>query len=208
MPNQEVLRYIKIIRKKLERIYKQRGVIKTEWISMKKSDGIYSPRVDLAIGPFAVDGIYSSQFDVLMNYSKELIDNLIIHHIENTKDKFNFEHEEINFDLLERHNYNPRCFMAIEIENNVTRKHLMGSAINAASLGRLGIIIPWTEEKLRALVRMRDYLKFIYDRKRKKFDITNLLIIAKEQFKNVLNQEIKRNSFKNHKIKRLLNENN
>ena len=42
----------------------------------------------------------------------------------------------------------------------------------------------------------------------KKFDITNLLIITKEQFKNVLDQEIKRNSFKNHKIKRLLNENN
>ncbi|WP_339218583.1 hypothetical protein [Paenibacillus sp. FSL W7-1332] len=44
--------------------------------------------------------------------------------------------------------------MAIEIEHLVSRKHLMGGAINASALGRFGVVIPWSEEKLRAFIKI------------------------------------------------------
>ncbi len=39
-------------------------------------------------------------------------------------------------------NFNARYFLSIEIENQLTQKHLIGGIVNASALGRLEILIP------------------------------------------------------------------
>ena len=83
-------------------------------------------------------------------------------------------------------NSNARCLMAIEIENEVSRKHLVGSLINAADLGRIGIIVARTPEKLRAFFNLSKYLLFLRSAEKPTFDTNNFLILNKEQFQTCL----------------------
>jgi len=96
---------------------------------------------------------------------------------------FDFEHVCMR-------NQNARCFMAFEIENEVSRKHLMGGAINAAALGRVGLAIAWNPEKLRAFVRMRSYLLFLSAVGKNTFDPSNLLILSKDQVMDVISKHV------------------
>ena len=38
---------------------------------------------------------------------------------------------------------------------------LLGGAVNAAALGRIGIVVAWTSEKLKAFAKLRRYLNFL-----------------------------------------------
>ena len=37
----------------------------------------------------------------------------------------------------------------------------MGGAINAAALGRIGIVVAWTDEKLIVFVKLKEYLDYL-----------------------------------------------
>jgi len=98
---------------------------------------------------------------------------------------------EINipeFDYLTRKNQNARCFLAIEIENTSTKKHIMGSMINAASLGRIGIGIAYNDSVKRTFLRILNYLAFLKRVEKNTYDTTNFLILTKEQFLEILNE--------------------
>ena len=106
----------------------------SEWSSMNNERGlsIYSPRIDVAVGPFATQEQYDYQYDRMLNrsdigvFTRSLYD-YNRRNIRLINDDFVYlpEYEDII-----HMNHNARCFMAIEIENNVSRKHLMGGAIN------------------------------------------------------------------------------
>lgn len=154
--------------------------VEIEWAAMTDEQGLYSPRLDAAVGPFATHGIYIEEYDQLVRTFEPLLSSLFEMHRANLRaqgqpdNHFNFEH-------ICRRNRNARCFIALEIENAVSRKHLMGGAINAAALGRIGLAIAWNNEKLRAFVRMRSYLLFLAEVGKNTFDPSNLLILSKEQ---------------------------
>ena len=57
----------------------------------------------------------------------------------------------------------------------------MGGAINAAALGRLGIAVGWTREKVKAFVKLRSYLLFLASVGKNTFHPYNLLVLSKEQ---------------------------
>ena len=79
----------------------------------------YSPRLDLAVGPFNTD--------------RKIADN-------NAAIEEVFEDNEALLMLLNpsiKTNRNPRCFLAIEIENRTGTKHRLGSIIYAAALGMI-----------------------------------------------------------------------
>ncbi len=57
----------------------------------------------------------------------------------------------------------------------------MGGAINASALGRFGIVIPWSAEKLRAFIKLVRYLHYLRRAEKNTFDTSNLLIVTKEQ---------------------------
>jgi len=164
----------------LSRIYPAIEVV-SEWSSMKNEMGIYSPRVDVAVGPFATQGTYIKQYDQLMDNSQNFICKLLNYHLMNINE-FDPESKHLTFDILKYKNSNARCLLAIEIENSGSRKHIIGDAVNASALGRVGIFIAWTPEKLKAAVKMRRYLGFLKTVGKNTFDTTNLLILDKAQF--------------------------
>lgn len=178
----EIKEYQKLMKNKLELIYEE---VKTEWSSMARQQGIYSPQVDIAVGPFAIDKRCIDDYDSLMKESRDFIEGLLKKHKNNIK-AFNGERLELSFDNLKWKNQNARCLLAIEIENKVNRKHLIGSSINASALGRIGIMIAWTPEKLKALLKLRGYLSFLEGVGKNTFDTTNLLILNKDQFRKKL----------------------
>ena len=180
MPSSPVKEYQNILRDKLSHIYHTTEVV-SEWRSMKDELGIYSPRVDVAVGPFATQGKYIMEYDELMDNSQNFINKLLNYHLININ-LFDPEPNHLTFNLLKNKNSNARCLLAIEIENSGSRKHIIGDAVNASALGRVGIFIAWTPEKLRAAVKMRRYLQFLKRVGKNTFNTTNLLILDKQQF--------------------------
>ena len=69
----------------------------------------------------------------------------------------------------------------------------MGSMINAASLGRVGIGIAYNDSVLRTFIRMLNYMGFLKRVEKNAYDTTNFLIVTKEQFQEIVNQNIQQN---------------
>ncbi len=170
--------YQSILKAKLQEIYNEE--VKIEWTSMKGNKEVYSPRVDVSVGPFAEDQKYIEEYNNLLDVSENFINKLIQKHNENLN-YFGLEADENLFERLKDFNENARCFICIEIENKVSRKHLIGGLVNASALGRIGILIPWTSEKLKAFIKLRNYLKFLGRVGKNTFKTDNILILTKEQ---------------------------
>ena len=64
----------------------------------------------------------------------------------------------------------------------------MGSLINAASLGRIGIGIAYNESVKRTFLRILNYLAFLKRVEKNTYDTTNFLIITKEQLSELLRE--------------------
>jgi hypothetical protein len=155
-----------------------------EWASFTGYPKQYSPRLDLAVGPFStVPGErLVNDYHRLAREHRGFLENLWECHAQNEAD-LNAWNEQCapDLDSALAANRNARCFLAIEIENQVSRKHLMGGALNAVALGHLGIIIGWTEDKVRAMFRARNYLQFLERVEKPTIAMGNLLILSREQ---------------------------
>jgi hypothetical protein len=57
----------------------------------------------------------------------------------------------------------------------------MGSMVNAASLGRIGIGVAFNESVKRTFLRILNYLAFLKRVDKNTYDTTNYLILTKEQ---------------------------
>lgn len=155
--------------------------VKTEWRAMSTEKNIYCPRVDIAIGPFATTTTCINEYNDMMCTHRQFLNEIIGFHIQNLGINGSINPEQFLFNYLNIHNQNSRCFIAIEIENKVNRKHFMGSAINASVLGRIGIIIGWNQDKLNAFVRMKRYFGFLFAHNKSTIDPVNLLILERNQ---------------------------
>lgn len=174
-----VKRYQKMVAARLSELFT--GVsVQCEWAAMSDEANLYSPRLDIAVGPFATHARYIEQYDELMDKHPGLIERMMICHCENIA-IYNGGEFDVSFERLKYKNQNARCFLAIEIENRVSRKHLMGGAINAAALGRIGIAVAFRDDKLKAFVKLRSYLNFLASVGKNTFDTTNLLILSADQ---------------------------
>ena len=107
-------------------------------------------------------------------------------HVTNVGDECINEINIPEFDFVTRKNQNARCFLAIEIENSSSKKHIMGSMINAASLGRLGIGIAYNDSVKKTFLRILNYLAFLKRVEKNTYDTTNFLILTKEQFQECI----------------------
>lgn len=163
--------------------------IQTEWRTQIDRN-IYSPRLDLAIGPFSYTNgsQLTNCYDILFEKYSDFINKIIEIHLKNINNSKSISEEEIQKKnrALKNFNFNSRCFIALEIENQVSKKHLMGGAINAAALGRIGIAVGYDEEKHRAFLRLYKYFEFLKNKKELNFSIQNLLVISKEQLDQLL----------------------
>ena len=184
--SRSVKEYQEEIVSKLRRMFGTNQVI-SEWNVAKDSRDalgrkLYCPRIDIAVGPFNIDG------NVVRN--REMIDNAYLRY-ENFICKLNSVSDgKISTEHL---NKNPRCFLAIEIENTGTRKHRLGSIVNAAAIGKVGIIVTFTKESNNSFRKIRKYLQFIRNVKKIVEDISkNVIIISKNDFSNILEEHVRR----------------
>lgn len=156
----------------------------TEWPAFVGKAAQYSPRLDLAVGPFSVkDGVQlACQYRKLEIDHHEFLEMLWNCHAKNEDAlEASDDRSARNLDEVLSANRNARCFLAIEIENEVSRKHLMGGAVNATALGHIGILIGWTDAKVHAMFRVRRYLHFLQQVDKPVMPVKNLLIISREQ---------------------------
>lgn len=164
-----------------------------EWRT-QMNEGVYSPRLDIAVGPFStVDGIRLTQeYNQLLHDNRDFIKDLIKVHFVNLdiinddsseqeiEERINQKYDDLNF-----FNFNSRCFLSIEIENSVTRKHLMGGAINASVLGRIAIAVGFTKEMHKAFLNLYRYFLYLQNVDKPTFRTNNLLIISSDQLLNL-----------------------
>ena len=152
---------------------------------------IYSPRVDIAVGPFATENRRCEQeYDRKVNGCNQLIDTWVDMFRQNWQSVIGDRYWRVPLhspsgyrDFIEHGaNRNARCFIAIEVENETTRKHLMGSIINAGALGRVGILVAWQEEALRAAIRMRAYFDFLQEAEKRTFNMSDVIVLSRNQF--------------------------
>ncbi len=164
--------------------------VKSEWTAFTGYRNHYSPRVDIAVGPFSVvAGQNQTQvYNQLLETEniKLFIRKLYDKHIENVGLEVVNEITIPPFEHLICKNQNARCFLSIEIENKNSKKHIMGSLINATSLGRIGIGVAYTEKTMRTFIRIMNYLGFLGKVEKNTYDTTNFLIISKKQMQNIL----------------------
>ncbi len=157
------------------------GQVAGEWTSLTGEESIYSPRIDVAVGPFATGAVrHAATFDGLLATHAPLIARLVECHRANVH-SLRAGDAIPSLSAISSRNVNARCFMAIEIENKVSRKHILGGLVNIAALGKLGIVVAWTPEKLRAVLRMRRYLLFLASVEKNSFDPTSLCVLSREQ---------------------------
>lgn len=169
--------------------------IETEWRT-KMGKKIYSPCVDVAVGPFAIeDGVtYTNEHDEIFEQNIELFRRLTIHHLINTDSIKSADAENAQqligekLNNLQATNRNGRCMLAIEVENKSSRKHLMGGAVNASVLSRVGIAVGFDDEKHRAFLNLYRYFEFLRRVEKPTFNTNNLLIISKEQLEDILSE--------------------
>jgi len=162
--------------------------VKIEWRAMQEQKSLYCPRVDIAVGPFVYDNsCIPDKHDYLVRQWKIPIQAMLDYHRQNVQ-SLSWENCQTSFDGLCYKNKTARCFLAIEIEDTGSRKHLIGTAINAMALGRLGIVVACTPDKLKTFVRQRRYLWFLSQATN--LDTDNLLILNREQFVNSFNLKL------------------
>lgn len=163
-----------------------------EWSAFRGINYQYSPRVDIAVGPFSVRPNRNQTAEYNRILRRDNIDLFLKRiydlHVENIGLEWMNELNVPEFDFLTRKNQNARCFLAIEIENTSTKKHIMGSMINAASLGRIGIGIAFNDSVKRTFLRILNYLAFLKRVEKNTYDTTNFMILTKEQFLELLNE--------------------
>lgn len=154
--------------------------------SMKIEEGFYSPRLDIGVGPYAFQpGNLNSLYSTLLK--KRNTCNLI----KNIAEKGFYLLKTINEGFIENsdcinQNDNARCFLAIEIENKTTRKHFMGSSLNASMMGKIGIVI-CEGESARNLEKLFGYIKEMIHREKSPEIMKNVIWIKKEEFDKVIN---------------------
>jgi hypothetical protein len=74
----------------------------------------------------------------------------------------------------------------LEIENKNTRKHIMGSIVNAASLGRVGIGIGFTAEVTETFPTILNYLSFLKNVEKNGYDTCKFLVLTIEQMEDLI----------------------
>ena len=150
-----------------------------------EEDGLYSPRVDVAVGPFSGPGQQlGPEYNRLMRKLGRWLPDCLDLFKENAR-RFKLKDPVPNIADFERINYNSRCLIAIEIERSGTRKHMLGDLLNAGSLGRIGLIIGWDEDTCEAFIHIMNYFRFLTSKGKPSYRAGNVLVISRGQFSSL-----------------------
>jgi len=152
-------------------------------------NNIYSPEPDVAVGPFAKTRTYIEEYEQMAEDSIDFIEMCILFH-EINLEKYNIFFERApNFETFntEAVNWNARCFIAVEIENKPSSiKHVLGSTLNAISLGRVGLLVGFSDVVIAKFLRCIKYLYFLKSVRKSEIKFENALVLSKDQFVDII----------------------
>lgn len=160
--------------------------IVTQWLPFRGERGSkYSPRIDLAVGPFAYrTEQYGQRYNALTNLASRFVLGLLGDYRSNAAG-YGFRSEIPNsIDEIDEANSNARCFLCIEIERSGSRKHRVGDIVNACSLGRVGIVIAWDQDVLKSFLGITEYLNYLRTVGKITYSTKNLVVVTRPQFDN------------------------
>ncbi|MFO7695727.1 MAG: hypothetical protein R6X16_01035 [Anaerolineae bacterium] len=161
-----------------------------EWVALRGDASVYSPHVDIAVGPFAVEEMrLEGRYDELVEEHLGLLAVLHAFGEENVRSLVaNDVVADLNAACMS--NRNARCFIAIEMEGSGSRKHTLGGILNAAALGRIGVSVACSAEELRKLLRLRRYLRFLMNVEKNTYDTANLIVVTREQLASAIGVDL------------------
>lgn len=175
------------VRTKLERLYEE---VEVQWHPFRgQGYGIYAPKIDVAVGPYAIEARYGNRYSELLTETRSFIESLIERHNRNVE---GYE-EQTSFQRIERFNENARCLLCIEIEKSGGRKHCLGNLVNASALGRIGLLVARSDEMLRVFLRQRVYLSYLKSVEKNTFRTDNAIVLTETQFDECLDAIGQRN---------------
>jgi hypothetical protein len=170
--------------------------VKAEWRPMLREEVrirrahfrriMYSPAIDLAVGPFATHRQCIEEYDQMVGWSADMLYEMLQCFRRNLR-KFQSRYPAPSVDQLCALNPNSRCFLAIEIERaNPSMKYLMGTTFNASSFGRIGIIVAWDQRRLEDLLSAREHFYNLNSWGKNSFNTNNLLFLGRDQLARIL----------------------
>jgi hypothetical protein len=165
----------------LKRIFGENNVVK-EWNVAENSMDqftrkLYCPRVDFAVKPFNTDLNFEYN-NGLINSAYERFEGLLL--------RLKLASDAIMEDFDP--NQNPRCFLAIELENKTSRKHRLGSLYNASVIGKIGIVVAKNTQVYNSLVKIRKYFEFLKNAWKSPYTPKNIMIVTESDFLRVLEE--------------------
>lgn len=149
---------------------------------MKIESNLYSPRCDIAVGPFAFTCRYDENYNNLLNQRNiKAFLRILLQRSENRSS----ENVENFIRGCRNQNRNPRAFIVIEVEGSSCRngKLILGSMVNASIMGQVGIIIPY---KNNTAQRVHTYINEMGNRGKTPKIFMNLIVIKKEKLDEIM----------------------
>src|SRR5258706_16144771 len=111
-PRSAIREYQDALVLKLSRVFRHSPVL-AEWAAMTDERGLYSPRLDAAVGPFATDRNCIEDYNRLVRRHLPLLRSLFDMHRENLRSHGEPDNH-FGFDDICSRNLNSRCFLAFE----------------------------------------------------------------------------------------------
>jgi hypothetical protein len=164
--------------------------IESQWVAFRgEAAKKYSPKVDLAVGPFAYGvGRFIEDYDRMVRNSRVFLNSLLSLFRQNSNDFPSVDDIPPQCQGFDQVNSNARCLMAIEIEKSGGRKHRLGDIVNACSLGRVGLIIAWDDGVLKSFLRIVGYFAFLRGVDKPSYETRNLIVVSKNQFDSCISE--------------------
>ena len=144
--------------------------------NLKMPSGIYSPIIDLTVGPLAINDSRAREYSHLVNVHKEFFG--IIKKRSVNKNEFNYYR-----------NPNPRCFIGIEVEDTTQNKakYIEGSICNLYILAKVGILV--TLQSKTTIRRIYKYLQYSKDRRKTpEYLFKNVALMTKKDLDSALQE--------------------
>ncbi|WFO74923.1 hypothetical protein J4526_07575 [Desulfurococcaceae archaeon MEX13E-LK6-19] len=165
-----------------------KDLVKKEWnIAVEAEDlwkrlrnKTYVPRIDYVVGPFNITSSRDNLREINEAYNnyRGLIQDFIKNGFTNN---FNGKWNE-----------NPRCFIAIEVENKTSIKHRLGSMLNASFMGKIGLIVAQNERTFKSFQKLLTYLNTVTELRKTPIRAPeNIIVIREQNFKEILKRYIK-----------------
>jgi len=163
----------------------------------RSKDVLYAPRVDVAIAPFNLQPGTARYMAKICEYIERSdgmrmwLDFLKERYYENLRRVLgNFVAPEsasiMDVELLSKRN--PRCFVAVEVCFGGSRKHTLGSLVNASLLGYYGVVVTGDSIPrkkvitVESVIRLKYYLMLMQKFKAVGEIGRNTIIVSRDQF--------------------------